>query len=301
MSDTFPTITINGHTLPSAAIAFEFNRLARFYSEHMPEDQVRQQLPALREKAVEQAIGARLLFEEADRRDIPVTDADVDERLKSMTEEVGGPEALNNLVTKQGLSIDQLRSQIRAGRRVDLLIESIVQEAPEPTEEEVHAHFEEHREEYSRPERVLAQHILVQPADENDAAKQAAREKLEAIRTRVQEGASFDEEAAAHSDCPSGKNGGSLGWFARGMMVEDFDRAAFDLPVNELSEIIETSFGFHIIYKTEHEAATSAEFDDARERAADFLRHARRGERLSGFIDTLRAKAKIEIQPPAAS
>ena len=50
MSDTFPTITINGHTLPSAAIAFEFNRLARFYSEHMPEDQVRQQLPALREK-----------------------------------------------------------------------------------------------------------------------------------------------------------------------------------------------------------------------------------------------------------
>jgi parvulin-like peptidyl-prolyl isomerase len=299
MSNTFPRVAVNDEVIPPEAIAFELSRLVQFYSRHMPEEQIRRQLPELRARAVDQAIGAKLLIAEAERLDIQVDEADIDARVAAMVKQAGGAERFAALLKKQHLSEHRLREQVRRGRRVDVLVERIVAEAPEPGEEDLRSHFEAHRDEYSRPERVLAQHILVKPAGEDAAARSQARAKLEEIRRRVVAGAAFTEEAAAHSDCPSGKLGGSLGWFARGMMAEAFDEAVFDLGLHELSEIVETEFGYHIVYKTAHEDPAPADFDEAREGVRDFLRHARRGELLAAHVAELRAGARIEELPPA--
>lgn len=294
MSNKPPRITINGQPLPPEAIEFELGRLVKFYCQHMPEEQVRAQLPALREHAVEQAIGARLLFDEAARQKIEVPEAEVDERLEQMKKQTGGAKKFEALLQQQGLTEAVLREQIRSGRRVDKLVERVVEAVPEPTEEEVRAHFDGHQDEYARPERAQAQHILVSPAGGDDAARTAAKAKIEAIRERIQGGGNFADEAAAHSECPSGREaGGSLGWFSRGMMVPAFDEAAFGLKVGELSGIIETQFGYHIIRKTGHEEETVASFDEARASIVDFLRHAARGAALSAHVEALKAKAKI--------
>jgi peptidyl-prolyl cis-trans isomerase C len=94
--------------------------------------------------------------------------------------------------------------------------------------------------------------------------------------------------------CPSGKEGGSLGWFGRGMMVPEFDQAVFSMNVGDVSDIIETQFGYHIILKTDHEAPREADFDDVREQIRDFIRHARRGEAMTVYVDELKSKATIE-------
>ncbi len=300
MSDKPPRITVNGQLISEEAITFELSRLLQFYSQHMPEEQVRAQLPALKARAVEQAIGAKLLIDEAARLDIQVPDDDVDQRLEEMVKRVGGREKFDALLKKQHLNEAGLRDQIRRGRRVDQLVERVVSDSPDPTAAEIRAHFDAHLDEYTRPERVLAQHILIKPADATDAARKAARGKLDAIRTRVQAGANFSDEAAEHSECPSGKEGGSLGWFARGMMVQAFDHAAFAMAKGELSDVIETQFGYHVIYKTDHEDAKPGDFDEAHENVRDFLRHARRGEALSTYVDELRSKAKI-VQEEAAA
>ena len=295
MTNASPRITINGQPLPPAAIEFELGRLVKFYSQHMPEEQVRAQLPALREHAVEQAIGARLLFDEAAQLNISIPDADVDERVVQMKSQVGGVKKFEALLQQQKLTEPALREQIRAGRRVDKLVEQVVAAVAEPTEDEMRAHFANHQDEYVRPERAQAQHILVSPAAKDEAARTAAKEKIEEIRKRVQAGGNFADEAAAHSECPSGREaGGSLGWFSRGMMVPAFDEAAFSMKVGELSEIIETQFGYHIIQKTGHEEQIATTFEDARESIRDFLRHAARGSALSTHVAGLKAKAKIE-------
>lgn len=297
MSEKPPRITVNGHPLPEEAIAFELSRLVQFYSQHMPQEQIRAQLPALRQRAIDQAIGARLLFDEAARLDIQVPDDDVEKRLAALEQRSGGREPFLALLKKQNLDEATLRDLIRRGRRVDLLVEQVVAETADPTEAEILAHFEAHRDEYTRPERVLAQHILIKPSDASETGKAAARERLAAIRQRAVDGAPFADLASDNSDCPSGKEGGSLGWFSRGMMVEAFDKAAFELETGELSDIIETPFGYHIIRKTDHEASKPADFDEARESVRDFLRHARRGEALSRHVDALRAQAEI-VQDP---
>ncbi len=296
MNDTIPTITVNGEPVPAQAVSYELQRLVKFHAQHgMPEEQIRQQLPALRDRAIEQAIGEKLLFLEADELDIRVSDQEVDESVFKMAREVGGMEKLRSVLARQNLDERTLREQIRRGKRVDKLVERIVSSSAEPTEEEIQEHFEQHRGEYSKPERVLAQHILITPQGDSPESKEEARRKISAIRERVANGADFAAEAKAHSHCPSKDKGGSLGWFARGMMVPAFESAAFGMKDGEVSDIVETQFGYHIIYRTGHEDAKEADFDEARESVRDFLRHAKRGEALSAHVAELRKKADIQI------
>jgi parvulin-like peptidyl-prolyl isomerase len=289
------TVKVNGQVIPQEAIQFELERLIRFHAEHgMAQDQIRAQLPELVKKAMEQAVGAKLLVDEAAKFDFPVTDEEVDGEVERIVERVGGEEAFRNALARQNTSEDAFREQLKRGRRVDKLVEKVTEGAIEPTEAEIEAHFREHQDEYAPGERVLAQHILVTPDGDTQTSKDEAHAKIAAIRERVTGGASFADEAAAHSMCPSGKEGGSLGWFGRGMMVPEFDQAVFSMSVGAVSDIIETQFGYHIIFKTDQEAAGEADFDQVRDKIRDFLRHARRGEATAAYVEELKAKATIE-------
>ena len=288
-------LTVNGQTIPEAAIVFELDRLIRFYSEHLPPEEVRAQIPALRVKAREQAIGARLLLDEAARLDIQVPASDVDARLRKMEEQAGGPAKLEERLRRQGHTIENVRAGIESGRRVDILVERLTADIADPTEAEMEGHFRAHAAEYRRPERAQAQHILIRPASDSESDRRAARDKAESLRQRALDGADFAKLAATHSQCPSGKRaGGSLGWISRGMLVPAFDDAVFSMEVGTISETIATPLGYHVIRKTGHEAAAPAEYAEAQERIRDILRHAKRGEVLTACENELKARATIE-------
>ena len=287
---------LNGREIPKEAVEHELNRLIRFYVSHgMPEESLRAQLPALKERAEEQAVGTALLFEEAEKLDVPVTDEEVDKSVARMASEAGGPDRLRAILAKQGSDVKTLRAEIRRGRRVDKLVARITGSVPAPTEEEAREFFEAHRGEFGKEGQVRAQHILVSPKDKSPEAKAAALSKIKAIRARVEAGSDFGEEAAAHSDCPSGKQAaGSLGWFSRGQMVKEFDEAVFSMPVGAVSDVVETQFGYHVILKNDEQPATVPEFGEARERVVDLLLHDRRGKALAEYVAKLRRNATVE-------
>lgn len=289
------TIKVNGEVIPEEAINFELNRLIQFYSGFMSEDQIRQQLPALKEKAKEQAVGAKLLIIEAMRLDMKVAGADIDKKFEEIAKQAGGKDALDKLLKSKNLSEKYVRDNIERGRKVDMLVEQVYHEVEDPTEEEMKEHFKEHAAEYSKPERAQAQHILIKCDPKDDKEMAVARSRLMEIKSQIENGSKFAELAVIHSDCPSGKKaGGSLGWFSRGMMVPEFDQAVFSMQIGELSEIVQTQFGVHIIYKTGHEDAAKAEYKEAADKIKEFLRHAKRGAAISAFVDELKQKARIE-------
>ena len=124
-------------------------------------------------------------------------------------------------------------------------------------------------------------------------AKAAAFEKIRAIRERILAGGDFAEEAQRHSDCPSGRQGGSLGWFGRGMMVPEFDKCAFEMKKGEVSGIVTTQFGYHIIYKADEKGGGQQTLVDVHDQIKDLLRHNARGQAMDAFVADLRAAAKI--------
>jgi parvulin-like peptidyl-prolyl isomerase len=139
------------------------------------------------------------------------------------------------------------------------------------------------------------QHILIRPESDSEADRATAKSRLQEIKERIDEGAEFADEAAAHSDCPSGKrSGGNLGWLTKGMMVPAVDKVIFELKESEISEILETDLGFHIMRKTGHEKGGPAAYPEVAETIRDFLRHARRGTVLSAYVEDLKKKAVIE-------
>ena len=291
--------TVNGDPIPQQAVDFELQRLIHFYQQQgVPETQIRIQLDSLKAKALEQAIGTKLLIDEAKRLDIPVSGDELDARFERYVKQCGGDRAsLEKAIEAQGMTVDRFKQELRQGVMIDKLIEQVCSAIPQPTEEEIRAHYEAHQDEYTTQDRVLAQHILIKPASDKAEDKAAAKAKLEEIRARIVNGEStFAHEAKEHSDCPSGKqNGGSLGWFGRGMMVKPFEDVAFDLALDTVSDILETPFGYHIIIKTGEEKGRTPTLEELHDKIATFLFHAKRGQAVTDHVDDLRAKADVKL------
>ena len=280
---------VNGQELTCEAVQFELDRLVRFYMSHgMTIDEVKKNLPKLEERALDQAIGAKLLLDESARLDVPVTGADIDAEVAKVVTQVGGEENYKKALAAQNITEEQFRKELEKGVKVNKLVEQACAGVADPTEDEVAAFYEAHKDEYVEPEQVLCQHILVKGSDD------AALDKIKAIRERIVAGADFAEEAKKYSDCPSGQQGGSLGWFGRGMMVPEFDKAAFEMKKGEVSGIISTQFGYHIIYKAGHKGGGKQTLVDVHDQIRDLLRHEARGRAMDAYVAQLREKATIE-------
>jgi peptidyl-prolyl cis-trans isomerase C len=175
-------------------------------------------------------------------------------------------------------------------------VDRVASAEPECTEKEMRDFYEEHPDHYTTPDQAQLRHILIKPATTGEADQKATRSRLAGLKQQLMEGADFGELAAAHSECPSGKEaGGSLGWVARGTTVPEFDKAVFeDVEVGDLSDVIETPLGFHLVEKLEQEEGEPLAFEEAKDRIRDLLKHERRGQALTRFVEKLRKDAVIE-------
>ena len=283
---------VNGVEISGDAVQFELDRLVRFYMSHgMTMDEVKRNLPKLEEKALDQAIGAKLLLDRAQELDIPLMAADIDAEVSKVVTQVGGPENYKKALDAQGITEVQFRKELEKGAKVNKLVEQACAGVADPTEDEVAKFYEAHKAEFVVPHQVLCQHILVKGSDD------AALDKIKAIRERiVSGGADFAEEAKKNSDCPSGQEGGSLGWFGRGMMVPEFDKVAFEMKKGEVSGVVSTQFGYHIIYKADQKGGGKQTLVDVHDQIKDLLRHEARGRAMDAFVAELRAAAKIEFR-----
>ena len=282
-------VRVNGQEISGEAVQFELDRLVRFYMSHgMSMDEVKKNLPKLEEKALEQAVGAKLLLDRSQELDIAVTAADIDAEVAKVVAQVGGEENYRKALAAQNITEDAFRKELEKGAKVNKLVEQACSEVPEPTEVVVAEFFAAHWLEFVEPPQVLCQHILVK------GNTPEALEKIGAIRARIVAGGDFAEEAKKHSDCPSGAEGGSLGWFGRGMMVPEFDKAAFEMKKGEVSNIVTTQFGYHIIYKADEKGGTAQTLVDVHDQIKDLLRHEARGRAMDQFVAELKEKASVE-------
>ncbi len=154
--------------------------------------------------------------------------------------------------------------------------------------EEVRAAYERRLEDFSTPERVQASHILIR-VEENapEADVEAARASAEAARQRVTgpDAEDFAEVAREVSEGPTAPNGGDLGLFGRGQMVEPFEEAAFALQPGEVSEVVRTPFGFHVIKVVEREDAAVTPFEEVRDELRRTLAEDRAVDLVSSLLD----------------
>ena len=131
---------------------------------------------------------------------------------------------------------------------------------------------------------VRASHILVDK--EMDARK---------IIEKLKDGAKFETQAQKWSSCPSKAKGGDLGYFGRGSMVKPFEDAAFALEVGEISQVVTTEYGFHVIQVVEKQEGTVLSFDEVRDDLKEFLTQSAKIDALEALVQELREDADVVI------
>jgi peptidyl-prolyl cis-trans isomerase C len=164
-----------------------------------------------------------------------------------------------------------------------------------PTDSEIKAFYDANTSEFQQPEQMRASHILVSVGkDDSPDVKNEKLAKITKIRNDIKGGADFAQMATQYSDCPSKERGGDLGYFGRGQMVPPFDAAAFALKVGDLSDIVTTDFGYHIIKAVDYRPARTVTLDDAKQDISNYIQSQQKQAAIGSYIETLRGAAKIE-------
>jgi len=165
------------------------------------------------------------------------------------------------------------------------------------TPEEVQRYYEAHKSEYSTPDKVQLAHIVFRlPPNASPEQVAAAMAKAEEVQGRLKKGADFGELAKEVSEDPSGQNGGELGWFKKGEMLEPLEKGAETVKVGEVSAPIRTSVGVHIIKVEAREGASHQNLDEQAEQIKQQLYNAALEERFQKWLtDELRKKHHVEI------
>jgi peptidyl-prolyl cis-trans isomerase C len=247
-------------------------------------------------QALTQLVSAELLYQAGQKLEIKDIDKQVDEKFAQGKAKFANEQDF----VKAMKELDMEEKDLRDYTRRDLIITNYVEKAIVPTvkvsEEEARKFYDQNPDKFTRPEAVKASHILL-GVDQKASAdeKKAAREKAEKLRKELAGGADFAALAKGNSTCPSSQQGGDLGFFGKGQMVPAFEKAAFALKPGEISDVVETQFGYHIIKLTEKKAAEKVDFKEVRPRIEDYLKNQKVGSAVNDYLAEARKTAKIEM------
>lgn len=242
-------------------------RLERYFAEYL-EDQGRalgsirnpKAYKQLRQKALDALIDREVLWQEALKRGVVISDATVQRQVEQTRQAIGGAEKFARRLEDAGFDEAGFAEYTRRELAAQQVFAELTQVSG-PDEKQVRAFYEEHRAEMTRPEEVQARHILIKvPQGADITTVEAARLRLVEMQVKISQGADFADVARTGSEDASASQGGNLGYFPRGRMLPEFEAAAFALAPGGVSEPVRTPLGWHLISVQNHlEAADVSE------------------------------------------
>jgi peptidyl-prolyl cis-trans isomerase C len=241
-------------------------------------------------------IAMRLLKQEVLRRQLTATEAELAAAVKQLRQQFASEAAFSQALKAQKMTLDQLRDETRTQLLVSKMLDKEIgpQVAVKPAD--VSAFYEKNPERFQQPEAVHASHVLITVPQGADAAtKAAARAKAEDVLKQARAGADFPKLARTYSNDASAPRGGDLGFFPKGQMVPTFEAAAFALAPNQISDVVETPFGFHVIKVLEKRTAQSVPFGQAAPQIEQYLRQEQQQAKTRTFVQQLRAKGNVQV------
>lgn len=260
------------------------------------EDMSDNRLRALRKEVLENLIGRRLAYQESRRLGIQVDSDMVDREMERVAARFSEAADFTEALDGTDLSRDRLRLQFRQDIAIRLLLEEQVLQYVEVSDRELRAFYDNNPNLFKTPALVKASHIFIAAGpDSTREERQAAVALLRTIQAKLAEGVAFTELAIDYSQCTSSENGGDLGYFEKEKMIKGFADAAFALNPGEVSDIVRTGQGYHLIMVEERKPKMKRTFADVREKLRQNLKIEKAARDIKVYLQTLRDSAEVEI------
>jgi peptidyl-prolyl cis-trans isomerase C len=291
-----PTVAIvNGTEIHRDALDRELELVThRLQSQGRPINQ--EQQDTIQGKVLDNMIDRELLYQDAIKNGIKPDEKAITAQMDQMKKKFPGEAEYQKALEMMHTTEADLRTNIAQSMVIQQLIEKKIAPGIEITDAQGKEFYDAHPELFQTPEQVKASHILIKadPSD-SDETKDEARKKLETVQDKLKKGEKFDALAKEYSEGPSSAKGGDLGYFSKGQMVKPFEDAAFAMDKGEISDIVVTQFGFHLIQVMDKKAASTTSYDDAKPRIVDHLKQQKMIESVNAYVQKIKTDADIQV------
>ncbi|MEC7907293.1 MAG: peptidylprolyl isomerase [Verrucomicrobiota bacterium] len=239
--------------------------------------------------AKERIIEHQLLFEKSQRKLPDLAREEVEEEFKRFTKGHGGEKGFLQKFKIRKSDLPKVKQEMADDLRFRKYIQSIYQQLPEVTEEQIQSEYEKSKASFKRPDEYKAAHIVYHTNNGQDSEE--AKAKADDALARLQKGESFEKIADEESDGPG--NGGDLGWFAEGYMVQEFEDVVFKLEFGKCSDVFQTPFGYHIARLDDKREGNYVPLEEVSKTIRQKLETENRDQKFKEILSELRSQADI--------
>ena len=251
----------------------------------------------LKKDILNELISAELLYQTSQKAGLGDLSKEVDSQLENIKKGFGSDEEFQKVLKERGIETKDLKEDIKKGVYINAYLEKDIFSKLSPvTEDEKKQEYEANKDKLNVPDEVKASHVLIKVGEKaTPEEKQKAKEKIDALRARAMSGEDFAKLAKENSEDGSASNGGDLGYFKQGDMVKPFEDAAFGLEKDQISPVVETQFGYHVIKVADKKAAHALTYEEVSKDIEKFLMNKHKRDAVNKNTESLRKNAKIEI------
>ncbi|MEE4311510.1 MAG: peptidylprolyl isomerase [candidate division KSB1 bacterium] len=253
---------------------------------------------ALQSQSLDWLITHTLLSQEVKNHVIEVKDREVEAALDLLKRNFPSDDEFLKAIASQNTSLRAIREDLVTNIKIQKLVqEQVSMDDIEISPADAQKYYSDHPDKFKKDVRIRVRHILKRLAE--DAPEKEVvetRKSMEEIRSRIASGEDFATLARQQSHCPSAKKGGDLGFFEKGDMDETFEEAAFGLSLGDMSDVVRTKLGFHIIKLEDKKASEMRPFSEVEENIIAYLKQVRSEEAYQDYIDTLKEDAVIVLR-----
>jgi len=283
---------VNDDVITASEVDAILHPLYEKYKQVYSGDELITNIRKARKEAIDQLIERKLITQEAKTQGIDVPQETMDRQMAEIQARFGGRENLIEALERDGITYEELSQKIRAQLNAKALVQQILMTRVSVSPQAIEVYYNDHREQFQEDEKIHAYHLFIK---KEAGGAEEARKKAAKSLERIRQGEDFSVVVREMSEGPNADKGGDLGFFPRGTLIKDIEEVAFSLQPGDVSGVIESPIGFHILRVEARRKSRLKPLSEAYHEIEERLFQHKAAEVRKEWVSELKEKAYIEI------
>jgi len=260
-----------------------------FYHRNITEEKLKE----IREKAIQNLIYRELLYYEAKKKGLKVTEKEINNLMDQLIKQYKSKENLEKLLKQTGLTIEGFKKELEKRLLVDKLIKKYA--IVSLTDKDLKEYYEKNKDKFKEPASVKVRYIYIKVDPSDPKGREKAREKAKKAYKEIKEGKDFGDVAYRYSDDLSRIKGGDIGYVHKGRFPKQIEEEIYKLDVGQVSKIIETDTGLHIVKIEDKRPPRLVPYEEIKDKLKKELTEVMQERKFNELIKDAKKNLKVEI------
>lgn len=285
---------VNDEVITQSEVEKALMPISAQYAAIYRNEELLQKLSEARHNIINKLIENKLILAEAKNAGIEISDEEIEAKIEELKRGFSSQDEFEAVLFKQGLGITDLKENFRNQIMIQKIINRQIKSKVVIKPTEIVDYYYTHLDDFTNPQEVKISNILIKVEDKVDAP--GAYQRAEKVLSLLENGANFAQVAREYSDGPQREKGGSVGFVSRGQMIKEIDEVIFKLKVGEISGLIKSSLGYHIVKVEDIRPAYVKDLTLVQSEIEDILFQEKMERNFAQWLEKLRENAYISIK-----